>query len=497
MKESRAFKKGYRYISELITQYRLSGKSRLPTILDLASEAGVSHGTISKCIARLTREGILSAKNKEGICIISSSTTTAPQNLSVDLETPESSKKWQRLTREIEGDIRSGIFPAGTALPISKLLAVRYGVSYPTLRKALFKLAEEGIIKNEANRYHITKITTHNVKNKIVFFDRFTNYQIKMRLEQECSRADMYLKVIHVPLGIKLSEAILPKVPKDTLGAVICMARADMDTIKPLLSFLLFKNIPVVYLDLIGEDTYSLFPRNNPYFKIFSVSNSPQSGRQVGKYLQRLEHRKIAFFSGVHEMHWSINRYKGLVESYNNKEKSVVPFVMKNIKRYKKIHTTLLNADTFKNIPQNTPVEKEALINAIHHFRVEIQQQMIWEQFRLNSIPLLEQALEDRKITAWVGANDQIAHILLDFLHARGIAVPEQIAVIGFDDSSIAVRDRITSYNFNFPALAQAIVAYITGSPLKELLHKNKPYIEIEGFITSRDSIGKAPQKET
>jgi DNA-binding LacI/PurR family transcriptional regulator len=60
-----------------------------------------------------------------------------------------------------------------------------------------------------------------------------------------------------------------------------------------------------------------------------------------------------------------------------------------------------------------------------------------------------KEALADRGITAWVGYNDEIALLALDFLQSHRVPVPRHISVVGFDDTLEGFGRGLTSYSFN------------------------------------------------
>jgi DNA-binding GntR family transcriptional regulator len=55
--------------------------------------------------------------------------------------------EWQRVSRAIEQDIRTGRIPPGGALPGIVRLAQEYGVADHTIRRALRDLRERGLIE--------------------------------------------------------------------------------------------------------------------------------------------------------------------------------------------------------------------------------------------------------------------------------------------------------------------------------------------------------------
>jgi DNA-binding LacI/PurR family transcriptional regulator len=82
-----------------------------------------------------------------------------------------------------------------------------------------------------------------------------------------------------------------------------------------------------------------------------------------------------------------------------------------------------------------------------------------------------------------VGANDDVAIACLDLLTANGVRVPEECAVVGFDDSAQAEPAQLTSYSFNAPAVVLEALRFgqtcpERSGPCRELV--------VDGFVVRR-----------
>jgi DNA-binding LacI/PurR family transcriptional regulator len=89
-----------------------------------------------------------------------------------------------------------------------------------------------------------------------------------------------------------------------------------------------------------------------------------------------------------------------------------------------------------------------------------------------------------------VGVNDDLGLACLDFLQEEGCRVPEDVSVVGFDDTLDATRRRLTSYNFSNEAVIHSCLAHVL-RPERGLRGRSSGPVEIEGFITRRESTGK------
>jgi DNA-binding LacI/PurR family transcriptional regulator len=102
--------------------------------------------------------------------------------------------------------------------------------------------------------------------------------------------------------------------------------------------------------------------------------------------------------------------------------------------------------------------------------------------------PLFERALAYHDVTAWVCASDGPGVQALEFLAERGKRVPQDISVVGFDDSQDAFASGLTSYNFNAQSVVRVMVAHVL-DPARALPGRRATGItEIEGYVTVRRS---------
>jgi DNA-binding LacI/PurR family transcriptional regulator len=99
---------------------------------------------------------------------------------------------------------------------------------------------------------------------------------------------------------------------------------------------------------------------------------------------------------------------------------------------------------------------------------------------------LLDSAVKDRRITAWVLPSDFAARMALQYCRERSIAVPGKIAITGFCDSPDASTHRITSYNFNFNAVASSIINFLAHP--SGVFWSRRRVVEIEGKVVERET---------
>jgi DNA-binding LacI/PurR family transcriptional regulator len=82
---------------------------------------------------------------------------------------------------------------------------------------------------------------------------------------------------------------------------------------------------------------------------------------------------------------------------------------------------------------------------------------------RKRLLPALDRLFARARPTALVCATDIEGLVCLDYLENRGLRVPRDVAVVGFDDSIEASMWRLTSYSFGEPALVRAMMMHLLG----------------------------------
>ena len=102
-------------------------------------------------------------------------------------------------------------------------------------------------------------------------------------------------------------------------------------------------------------------------------------------------------------------------------------------------------------------------------------------------VPLLRSC----RATACVTCDDQLAidHVL-PILESRGLTPGKTISVVGFNDQAEAFERRLTTYNFNSPGLAAAVVSHALLASAGRRVHARAPSVVIiEGHIVDRGSV--------
>jgi DNA-binding LacI/PurR family transcriptional regulator len=118
-----------------------------------------------------------------------------------------------------------------------------------------------------------------------------------------------------------------------------------------------------------------------------------------------------------------------------------------------------------------------------------LQEGFMYDRLR----PVVEQLLQRRDIAAWVCASDTLACLCRRILDRMKVRVPDDVSLVGFDDTFQAHAAGITSYNFNRASVARAMVDFVLQPRWLHLHRGRKRVVEINGYITQRSSVRARP----
>jgi hypothetical protein len=426
-----------------------------------------------------------------------------------------------RLADRIGVDIMQGRFAPGQVLMSNKVLSARYGVNRRTLVKALDELTDRRVIETLGRRcrvagaqprpgYGMMWLVTATGEDGAVSTTGPRTEQLIVALERCCGRASCRMEV----LGYDRQMA------RFRPSAAAVQALHSGLTGPPPLGFAVLNNMdwgrtPTRETNLLRV-LKQLLPLGRPVSLIdegggIDVSGalyksrtmrclrtaSLTAGEAAGRFLIERGHRCVAYLSAVHGSDWSRQRLDGLVKAfsaaglgdgvvccvhvkastprdYQTREFDFSPHRVKLLTpllRDDPDHPDSLVARTLIEMPSNTLLLPRELV---------VLQKPVRE--------LAARALDCAGVTAWVAAHDVEAFICQDFLKEQGVAVPDQVSLVGFDNMPEAFTRGITSYDFNVDALAAAAVNHVLELPLMER-HGAAAPIDIEGWFVERGSL--------
>jgi DNA-binding LacI/PurR family transcriptional regulator len=484
-----------------------AGSDAMPTMRELAAAAGASHRTMWKALQGLVADGLLATRQGGEIRVVGAAGARASDGLPRGATQAASGPKWQRLRQQVERDIMSGAYSVTSHLPSHKELASRYGAAYRTVRKALLALAEDGLVAADGprfrlrNRFRSARETVALLAKSwdsgepILATPRSAD-QLRA-VNSECSRAGLTLKLLtcwftggELRLTDESAQWLRRNGGDGLLGCIMETMSLGTDSLISLARRLCSAGRPLALLDETGQRDlrHQAWP---PTVRIFSVANSPTPGVDVGRYLLGLGHRRVAYLSPVHDRPWSVMRAVGLrralaaagcpdgVLEYtsmtgaladNAYETADVRALLQRLRLPARDAGTAPGRDMLAALRASGPETVEAMLRQARS--------------RL-ATPIFEAALRQADASAWVLASDYMAEGCLAFLSAHGRRVPQDVSVVGFDDSPDAFRLDLTSYSFDPQAVAQALLRHIL-NPVAAGSRRGREVVEVKGFVNAR-----------
>lgn len=318
-------------------------------------------------------------------------------------------KKYEIVANSLSGEIRTGYYPGGTLLPTEEQLTKIYGVSRQTVRKALSILEGRDIIQKKQGSGSMVKkrnpaADSRKVSVIVTYIDDYI-FPGQLRGVEEVLSKNNFSAILSATRNSICNERrILEDILNDPVAGIIvegtktAFPNPNIDLYEKLAD----RNIPIVFFN-------SCYPGlKGP---LYVCADNRRGGYELVTYLLNKGHRSIASIFKADDIQGH-ERYSGYISAmFDNK----------------------LYVSDSKTIWYTTETRDR-----------------IFDGDILSSIG---------DATAVVCYNDEIAFMLIKYLTACGKRVPEDIAVVSFDNSSLSEMSpvRITSLsyeNMNIGAIA-------------------------------------------
>jgi DNA-binding transcriptional regulator YhcF (GntR family) len=498
------------HISALITKAAANGDHRILGVRHLSSSGGFSVTTCRKALKVLSSQGMCVVVPGGGVLLGSLAKPSGILPLTIHYKVPTPMKRWVEIRERVSSDMLSGAYSPGTFLPSAKQLAVRYGTSNAVLSAALRSLQSDGRIVRRRRRYQVPEpgrrsdativLIAHgeSLLELIGFTPRSGEYLDC--LERRCLQWNLRLQLLSFRDAVlwtpKAQKVLLGSRSAPVVGVLVWTLGLTANDTNQLAVNLHHTGLSSAILDETGRYPMPDIILKSPQFQCFVTACTRTAGTDVGRHLVNLGHRTVSFLSGGAEEPSTQNRLAGiqeyLVEHGRGEVRPVLltgmedeygPAPPPDVAPYTEMRSLVSRFVSLVGNPRNNPnrrhFESEAAILA--------QQRVVQDRLK----PHLESALDMRDITAWVADGDALAFLLLDFLETRRVPVPQRISVVGFDNVEDSMSVGLTTYSFNMPALVDAMLGHVLGSP-KTTAKNKRPVIEVPGYVVDRRTCGAA-----
>jgi LacI family transcriptional regulator len=213
------------------------------------------------------------------------------------------------------------------------------------------------------------------------------------------------------PYYSMLIQSIKVAVAHQGYGLFICNIEDEMDTIKKYMNMLITMPIQgIIYTfmpynlepvkESVGDLPVVIVGDKKENTGIDTIGlNSLDAGIIVTNHLLAFGHRKIAFIS--------------------------TPLSMNSLPRRQRLEGVKL---ALKNFEQETELIIQAADNALYDYYSDSNaESMIGRELALKII-------EQNEVTAFIGVNDMVAYGILNAIYEKGLRVPQNYSVCGFDN---------------------------------------------------------------
>lgn len=473
---------------------RAEPSSRLPSIRTLAGSMGASPVTMNRVLKELAQAGVVkTVPGRDGY--FPAGYAPAPRRGAAAAP----SVPGGRIADLILGDVLRGLLPASGPLPTIKELCHRYGCHYSTLRRALEDLERRGVLTRYRKRYFYRPPVTKSPAGSNV-------YLLGTRRILHASTLHVYSLVNGIERTLehagwsRLRHVIPPRFGDPLVmpdPAVVSAVIFHVETGRSVdLSGL--GNVPRVALSPGGlsEAGRRAVERTSPGCFVVESDNRA-AGRAAAIMLAELGHRRIAY---IHDLDpgaqaWVKLRAEGLAEVFS--PGGAPDGRTMTIERAPPAMPKTGGDDALVRLGRAINAARRAARSADPHFPYEILQETFRSPHDLQMILLrgkkmghhFRRLLDSGGSTAWVCANDMMAVLAMAFLKRNGVSVPEQISVMGFDNTLASWQLGITSYDFAYDRMGHlAAQAVINPSVVRRRFGR---HAAIQGAIIPRESVGR------
>jgi DNA-binding LacI/PurR family transcriptional regulator/DNA-binding transcriptional regulator YhcF (GntR family) len=511
---------------------------RLPSLSELAEQCKVSRTTMWKAICVLKKESLVHAT--QGGPIIA-----GPAGISSSAHAPV--KGWKRIHRKLADDLFAGKFSPGVLPPVTKLAieyratprTIHKALSALMDDRLVAREAHKYHITSGRNRsgQRTMVMIIPGTPQGLLSTEDPRNRAVADAYERECTRLGYTFRSIcffeRSPQALLYLNAQL-KAIRDPLGFIFSFWDPWDKTIRrrwqDAIAVVSSKKIPVIVLDQAGSFLLPKAGIDRAQVRLLRIAGR-KAGAQVADYLVRHGHKQLAFITGTFEPDWVKDRYNGMVEFLNrNKgpeyhielfsyshisDQNVLVLAMLGLNQdmIEPLYRERLSADEIADLQKSASQIASGIVNPampsndftktlqfLSHAMVQLADishdapafaSVLDRILHLASDgsgdlflqPHFKKVLQNSAATAWVCADEKCALSAMSFLKQNGKKVPQDIAVIGFENWREAYESQLSTYDFNMPGHIQRALQLI----VDERALKNCPVVsEVDGYVVER-----------
>jgi DNA-binding LacI/PurR family transcriptional regulator len=404
-------------------------------------------------------------------------------------------------------DIRQGRHDPGGMLPSYKILSARYGACYRTLKKHLDALADKQIIEPFGKHYRVSA-TSVSRRRRIILIASGTSWgsvhlysprtqSYLTALECECARNGHLLDIVPCDVdgnlhcaGRVVTGAAREKLLSGANGVIVWTTGIPPGRLRDLMDTLALQGVNVAILDEGYEWPDGVFLRTSQHQFRVHVSDY-RIGEQAGRFLLGLGYERAYFVSPYHDNQWSLDRLEGMAGAFVEAglPGAVTALIASPVEP---TSTELpgflmeLHAQVYERVTRHCD-------DKLHVANLLAIDSRLGFMHAAECMPRVLGGLlaaiprESMERTVLVGANDIVALGCKAWCEQAALRIPEDLCVLGFDDSQEAWFQKLTSYNFNAPGLMHELLLAASGSYPPS--GRNEPTTTVDGYVVDRGSV--------
>lgn len=457
-------------LNDLRALIRAAGSQRLPSVRALAARWKCSPTTVQGVLRKARAQGWIETRSGGG---------SWPAGRMPAPTAPRARRTAESLAAELREEIRSGRWGGGERLPPPKHMAARFQVHPATARKAYGLLADDGTVEKLGRSWQVSLPRRRSDAQPVLLClgagerdgslrlgsDREWDFWREIQIE---AARNNLLPEIHPWTGK------LPELGLRPVGAVV--STWHLTDPYPLLSALHRARLPsAVWLEnpVLSPTRLSI---RSPWLGFHDMAYGLESGAVLADHPLIRKHARIAWISPFHGAEWSRNRLEGMRKNLPGEtilHEALGPWVSE----WDFQEAIWRDPEAWKRVRLDGLRGESRFSDLVRPLMEALGRDRLIDSFS----PALEKALASGS-TLWVAASDWVALACLDWLGARGLRAPGDVALAGFDDTREALRHGLTSVRFDAPMMARAMVRQILTQT------RERRTIHYEGTVVARGS---------
>ncbi len=501
------------YVLALASEYEVRGEGRLPSVEALAHEAGVSRNTMWRAVRELVRRGALTSRRGSGIFV-------APKGLEPRAASRDGNSchmrthaVWEKTLDTVRRDIYEGRYTPGSTLPSAKELAVSYGVSAPTMKKAVDGLVKERLVERRGRKLRVCPLSSEATGNRIVLVRRWFPWQAHLATPVRQMEDELVLESECERLGLKMSSVLCATQHGRTVlhndrDGILSSRKAEASVMgflvwpmalahgfDELWGRLVETGKPIAVMATALQTTRFLSRRRGALTALVRLSDEFTAGAAVGRYVLAHGHTRAAFLNTAGGSAWARLRLEGLRSVF---AKAGYGDGITVFHGPAPVHEGMAKTDMPPFAHQvvqllerasagSTSSQKQQLVEKLLvYVRAATSQMQNHGDIRT---PVLEAAPRD-DISVWVADSDETAIECQSRLW-DGVCGSRAVSVIGFGNIAESVRQGLTTYDMGNAAAIRASLGFLLRPSSFRRRTKGVCQVQMEGSVVERGSVWK------